>query len=181
MINKTDSSPPSLTLKQVAKNFRLTGWISLWLQVALTLVSAIILLVFSPQTNLGVGVVLTVCSMLGLLFNIYWAWSRYITIGRRLQDVAGRPKRADVNQSLVNGLVASLFGGLLAMLGALSIVGLLAVKAANQSIGSFVNTDPSKMVRISDILVLQANMNVILAQFSAIAASLWLLNRLGRQ
>ena len=180
MINKSDPSTPA-TLKQIATTFRITGWVSLWIQVVLTVVSGAILL-FASTTNRGIGVVLTLCSIFGLFFNIYWALFRYVPIGRRLQDSAvARPKKADVVQALRIGLVASLVGSLLGLLGAEATVGLLFGKAANQGALGLVNPDPSKYIQATDVLVLQASINVILAQFAAISASLWLLNRMSRQ
>ncbi|KAM3099128.1 DUF3611 family protein [Phormidesmis sp. 146-35] len=183
----TKSDPP--TLRQIASTFRLTGWISFWVQLVLTVISSAILLFASvsnrtPTTNPGtsVGVVLTVCGIGVLGFNMFWAIARYVSIGRRLDGAPEiRPKKADAIQTLRMGLIASLIGTLLALLGAEAIVGLLFGKAVSQGVAGFVNTDPAKFIQPLDILVVQASINVILAQFCAISASLWLLNKMSRQ
>lgn len=59
-------------------------------------------------------------------------------------------------------------------------MGLLFAKAASQGVAGFVNVDPGKFIQPIDILVVQASINVILAQFFAVVASLWLLNRMNR-
>ena len=185
----TQSDSP--TLKQIASTFRLIGWISFWSQLVLTIVSSAILL-FAPIASRGVnsannpgtnvGVVLAVCGLAVLGFNMYWAFLRYIPIGRRLQGAAAaRPKKAEAIQVLRIGLVASLVGILLALLGAEAIIGLLFGKALSQGAAGFINTDQSKFIQPLDILVMQASINVILAHFIAIATSLWLLNKMSRQ
>jgi hypothetical protein len=69
----------------------------------------------------------------------------------------------------------------LALLGAEAIVGLLLGKAVNQGPTGFFNIDPTKFIQWIDILVVQASINVILAQFGAISTSLWLLNKMSKQ
>jgi hypothetical protein len=182
------SIPPSL--QPIAKAFRITGWISLWAQLILTVVSSGILLfasavgrsntgTVSPGT--GAGALLTTGSVFVLFFSIYWAF-RYVSIGRRLQGGAGvRPKKAEAVQTLRVGLLASLVGMLLALIGAEATVGLLVQKAFSQGLGGFVNIDPSKFIQPIDIFVVQASINVILAQFAGLASTLWLLQRLSRQ
>ncbi|MCL6434100.1 MAG: DUF3611 family protein [Leptolyngbyaceae cyanobacterium HOT.MB2.61] len=191
MIDRPGSSAVSPTLRDIAKNFRLAGWIGFWVQLVLTVISSVILLFAgalsrppganqnSPTT--GIGVVVTIFGILVLLFNMYWALFCYIPIGRRLDgNPANRPKRPETIQVLRTGLIASLVGMLLSLLGAQATVGLLAAKAFNQGIGGFVNTDPSKFIQPLDILVVQASVNVILAQFFGIGTALWLLNRVTR-
>jgi Protein of unknown function (DUF3611) len=185
-MTRSDSSP---TLKEIASSFRLTGWISFWSQLVLTIISGAILLFASVSSGgrgsnpgTSIGVVLTVCGIAVLGFNMYWTLLRYIPIGRRLQGAAAaRPKKAEAIQALRTGLVASLVGILLALLGAEAIVGLLFAKAASQGVAGFVNVDPAKFIQPLDILVVQASINVILAQFIAISASLWLLNKMSKQ
>lgn len=188
MIDKPSPSSPSL--QQIAKTFRLAGWVSFWIQLVLTVVSGTILLFAgflsrapgstnSPST--GIGVVVTIFGIAVLGFNMYWALLRYIPIGRKLEgNPASRPKKSETIQILRTGLIASLIGILLSLVGAQATVGLLAAKAFSQGVGGFVNTDPSKFIQPLDILVVQASINVILAQFAGIAASLWLLNRMSR-
>lgn len=185
-----DKPGPLPTIDQIAKAFRITGWISFWIQLVLTVGSGVILLFAStvsrtPNVNTnnpgtGFGATLTTGGLLVLFFSIYWAF-RYVTIGRQLVGTATvRPKKSETIQMLRIGLLASLGGMLLALLGAEAIVGALAAKAFSQGLGGFVNVDQSKFIQPLDILVVQASINVILAQFAGIGASLWLLNRMSR-
>lgn len=187
--SSSSSAPPSL--QDIAKTFRLAGWLGFWSQLVLTVVSGIILLFAGlsrspagsnqPSPSTGIGVVVTIFGIVVLLFNMYWALFRYIPIGRKLNGPpAGRPKRPETIQVVRTGLIASLIGMLLSLLGAQATVGLLAAKAFNQGVGGFVNVDPSRLIQPLDILVVQASVNVILAQFFGIGAALWLLNRVSR-
>lgn len=191
-MNKTGfSGGPSPTIQQIAQAFRLTGWVSFWFQLVLTVVSTITLIfavaagrsATSSASNPGTGVggVLTIIG-LGLLgFNMFWALSRYVSYGRRLgSDKAARPKKSEAIQAIRFGLVVSLVGMLLAILGAETIVGLLVSKALSQGIGGFVNTDPSRFIQPADTFVVQASINVILAQFVGIVSALWLLNQMNK-
>jgi len=191
MLDKPGSPAAPPNLQHIAKTFRMTGWISFWVQLVLTVVSSIILIFAgalsrAPGTNqnsptTGIGVLVTVFGILVLLFNMYWAVFRYVPIGRKLNgSAASRPRKADTMQVLRTGLIASLVGMLLSLLGAQATVGLLAAKAFNQGIGGFVNTDPSKFIQPLDILVVQASLNVILAQFFGIMGAIWLLNKMTR-
>ncbi len=190
MQNRPDSSSPAATLRQIGQNFRLAGWVSFWVQLSLTIVSSLILLFANivsrtPNTNpnnpsTGIGVTLTVGGILILGFTMYCALFRYIPFGRQLENGPNRPKKADTIQALRIGLMANLIGMFLGLLGAEAIVGVLAAKAFSQGVGSFVSTDQNRFIQPLDILVIQASINVILAQFAGIAASLWLLNRMNR-
>lgn len=190
-MNKTGfSGGPSPTVQQIAKAFRLTGWVSFWVQLVLTVVSTITLIFAvaagrsagSPSNpGTGVGGVLTIIG-LGLLgFNMFWSLSRYVAYGRRLgSDKTVRPKKSEAIQAIRFGLMVSLVGMLLAILGAETIVGLLVSKALSQGIGGFVNTDPSRFIQPADTFVVQASINVILAQFAGIVSALWLLNQMNK-
>lgn len=188
MANRSDA--PSANLQQIAKTFRLTGWISFWFQLVLTIVSSIVLMFTALSrgpganasgANTGIGVTLTFLGILVLGFNMYWTLVRYIATGRRLLGApTNRPKKSETIQALRVGVTASLVGLLLALLGAEAIVGLLFAKAASQGVAGFVNVDPTKFIQPLDILVVQASINVILAQFVGISAALWLLNRMSR-
>lgn len=184
----TKSDAP--TLREIASTFRFAGWFSFWFQLVLAIVSSVILLFASvsirnPTANnpgTGVGVVLTICGIAILGFNMFWSLTKYVAIGRRLNaEPTARPKKSEAIQVIRIGLTASLIGTLVALLGTQTIVGLLAAKALSQGVGGFINVDPSKFIQPIDVFVVQASANVVLAQFVAISTSLWLLNRMSKQ
>jgi hypothetical protein len=181
MVDRPESSSPSVNLQQIARTFRLTGWISFVAQLLLTVPSVGILLFASSTNRAGNsgGILFTLCGILVLLFSIYWAF-RYIITGRRLENAPVRPKKSETIKMLRTGLIASLSGMLLALLGQGAILGGVAQKAFSQGIGSFVNTNLSQFVQPLDILVVQSSFNVVLAQFVGLSAALWLLYRMNR-
>jgi hypothetical protein len=189
-MTRSDSSGRSINLPELARAFRRVGWISFWTQLVLAVVSSIILLFAklipsggggsSPST--GVGVAVTVLGIFVLGFNLYWTLTKYVATGRRLDaPPSARPKKSDVIQLIRTGLMVSLVGILISLVGAQATVGLLAQKAFSQGVGGFINTDANKFIQPLDVLVVQASTNVILAQFVGVVAALWLLNRMSRQ
>ena len=194
------SYSPSSVVQQIANEFRRTGWISLWSQVVLVIISSIILIVAAaairapvvnpalpgvaipaaPNPSAGVGGVLTFGAIAVMGFTIYWAF-RYVLIGRQLRrDAPARPKKSEVTQLIRTGLLASLAGMLLGILGSFAIIGTVAVIAFRQGPG-FVAASPTQAVNSLDILVVQASVNLILAHFLGLVGSLWLLYRMNRQ
>lgn len=192
MSNKSDSQSPPSPLGQIAVQFRLTGWISFWIQFVLGVVSTLVLLFASLSRNVGpanqsspgtgFGIVLAVAGVVTLGLGIYLAF-RYTRIGNRLQstNANNRPRRADTIQILRIGLIVNLVGILLTILGAQAIVGSLLVKAitAPQGIGAAIY-NPNQVIRPVDIFVVQANTNTVAGHFVGILCSLWLLNRVSR-
>ncbi len=184
-MSKPDST--ALNRQQIAKTLRLTGWVGFWTQLVLAIVSSIILIFasFTSQsansrsTNPGTstGLLLAICGLCVLYGSIYWAF-RYTRVARQLEalDTESRPKRADTLRVIWVGAGGNLGGMLLTLLGAEAIVGGLLAKLS-QSQG--VLSDLSR-VQFLDILVVQANINTILAQFVGVSAALWLLNRLSK-
>lgn len=181
----------SANLQQIARTFRQTGWISFWVQLVLTVISTITLVFAaasgsnpnqaSTNPGTGVGGLLTVLGIAVLAFNMYWALTRYVAFGRRLSgSKMVRPRKSETIQAIRFGLTVSLVGMLLAILGAETIVGLLVGKALSQGIGGLVAVDPSRFIQPADTFVVQASINVILAQFAGIVAALWLLNRMSK-
>jgi len=200
MSARSSYSSPSPVIQQIANEFRRTGWISLWSQVVLVIISSVILIVAAtairtpvvnpalpgvaipaaPNPSAGVGGVLTFGAIAVMGVTIYWAF-RYVQIGRQLRrDAPARPKKSEVTQLIRTGLLASLAGMLLGILGSFAIIGTVAVIAFRQGPG-FVSASPTQAVNSLDILVVQASVNLILAHFLGLVGSLWLLYRMNRQ
>lgn len=170
---------------KIATQIRLTGWITLWVQLALALVCGLLLLFASPgrefaqQPNpgLGIGVFWVVTSILLLLFSIFWDF-RYTRIGRRLDNPNPtlHPSKADTTRAIRMGVMVGLVGILLSILGATTSVSVLVAKAVSQPPGVAI-TDPNKIIRALDVFIVVANINGIAAHFVGTVASLWLLEK----
>lgn len=186
MLNKLNShSPP--TVQQVATSFRTIGWIGFWAQLGLAVVSSSVLLfaIADPNFNLKasnprseVGLFFAASGLLVLGLSIYWAF-RYTRIAKQLQtpNPATHPHKAEVIHILRQGSILNSVGMLLTLLGVETIVGTLIGKSLSQVEGLAIY-NASQLVEPLDILVVQANINTIFAQFVGIVISFWLVSRI---
>ncbi|AFY33767.1 DUF3611 family protein [Calothrix sp. PCC 7507] len=191
MSQDRDAPSSSSTLRAIGQMFRLTGWISFWIQLVLGVVSGIIVLLFaifsqkagSPSNNAGTGfgVFLAVCGLVVLGGGIYLAY-RYTRIGSQLLSANpnNRPRKSETVQVLRLGIMVDLLGILLTLLGAQAIVGTLVARSISPQAVTTQLFDPTRIISGLDMLVVQANTNTISAHFAGLIASLWLLNRVTR-
>ena len=187
MAKNSDLTPsPSLppAVQRVSSNLKWSGLVGFWVQLVLGVISGVILLLASSgeqersSQGTGFGLLCAAAGILALVGGIYFAF-RYTIIARLLQssDPAQRPKRSDTLQVIRFGLMVNLLGMLLTIIGAQAIVGIVLAKSLSRpqlAIGS----DPKEFVNSLDLLIVQANTNTILAHFTGIVSSLWLLNRI---
>lgn len=201
MSSQINSSPYSLppAVQRVANAFRVTGWVSFWGQLVLSIISGVVLLfagstltlatstptvaggVQSGSAETGTGLFLSVCGLLVLLAGAFWAF-RYTRMARRLKtaDAQVRPKRSDVFQLLRLGLLINLSGMAFTILGAQAIVGALVAKSFAQGF-SLLSGNPLKFVNPLDVFLVQASTNITMAHFIGLLATLWLLRCMNRQ
>lgn len=193
MLNQSDSSAIPPAIRQIATNFRLTGWISFWSQLVLGVVSTVVLIVanFSRGTGdatgaskvgTGFGVFFAVCGLVALGISIYWAF-RYVRIARQLRDpnTSLRPSKADTIQLLQLGIMLNLVGMLLTIVGAEAIVGgLIARSIAQPQAYPLYGNNAIPIIRPLDFFVVQANTNTIAGHFAGLVSSFWLLSRVNR-
>ncbi|MDB9304333.1 DUF3611 family protein [Nodularia spumigena CS-591/12] len=172
-------------IPKIAHQIRLTGWVLLWVQLALALVSGLLLLFSStgrnfanqPNPGLGIGVIWAIIGILLLLFSVFWDF-RYTRIGRRLGNINPtlHPSKADTTRAIRMGILVSLVGIFIAILGAGTSVSVLVAKAVSQPPGVAI-TDPNKIIRALDVFIVVANINGIAAHFVGTVASIWLLEK----
>lgn len=170
---------------KIANTIRLTGWVALWVQLALALVSGLTLLFAAtgrevgnqPNPGLGVGIFWAVFGILILLFSVFWDF-RYTRIGRRLdnRNPTLHPSKADTIRAIRWGILAGLVGIFITLLGAGISVSVLLAKAVSQPPGVAI-TDPNKIIRALDVFIVVANINGIAAHFMGTVASMWLLEK----
>ncbi len=186
----SEIDPPSVpsAIKRIARTIRLTGWIAFWVQLVLGVVSTLIFLFAIPfaqsgsSNNPGTGgsAFFAVCGLFALYFSVYQAF-RYVRLARDLKDPNPnlRPKKADTIKTLRFGLMVSLGGMLLTVVGAEAITGTLLAKslAQGQGVAVFSADSLNKLIQPLDIFVVLANTHTITAHFAGILAGIWLLNR----
>ncbi|MDJ0733070.1 MAG: DUF3611 family protein [Nostocaceae cyanobacterium] len=191
MSDHSDTQSPSSQLRAIAQAFRVTGWISFWIQLVVGVVAAGILLAFrfgrtgsqSSNPGTGIGILFAALGLLALGGGIFLAF-RYTRIGRLLvsSNPLNRPRKIETVQILRLGLMFNLVGMLLTLLGAQAIIGVLLLKALSipQGAVGFSPDQLSKLIQPIDVLVVQANINAVSAHFAGLVASLWLLNRINK-
>jgi len=183
------SVPP--TIRRIAQAFRWVGWASFWAQIVLAVVASGVLL-FSgvnlsfrsqgtPNPGAGMGLLFSVLGVVAVYVSAYWAF-RYTRLGRRLLGQGTRPTPKDALQSIRVGLIISLAGMLVTLLGGQALIGSLIGKALSQpqNTGVFVPNNINQYVEAFDIFVVQANINTLLAHFISLSATLWLLRTVNR-
>ena len=123
----------------------------------------------------GIGIVTSILSIL-------WTWG-----GRRLsqrmirrQTTTGRIETANSLRRLINvGCTLNLFGLLFSLIGAQYIVGTLVAKAMQNVViggggGTMGATIAAQTLQPLDVLVVQANTNVLTSHFISLVCLLWL-------
>jgi len=187
MSNQPDSSSASSAREKVAKYLRLGGWVCFWSQLALAVISALILLfaLFSlpnSQTNAGSGggLLFAGLGLAALGFSVYLAF-RYPQLARKLRSPTPslRPTKADTTQQVRMALISNMTGMLLTLVGAESINGILLAKSLSQPSALIQATGSLReFIQPLDIFLVLGNTHTIFAHFVGIAAALLLLNEI---
>ena len=172
--------------QKFARTFRILSRISYWIHLILGVVSGVTLLLvaFSQSETTsasGIGIFIIMFSLLALGFRVYWAW-RYSRFAKKLQrvDREAQPSRADIIQVLRIGLLSSLVGLLLALIATeISLISLVAGAIARpQGVAVY---DREQIIRVADLLLVLAQLNILGAHFFGSANSLGLLNWISKE
>ena len=194
MSSNLDQSALPAAVKRIAQSFRMTGWISFWIQVILGVVASLVLIFStlilqvenqSPNqgaTNpgAGAGVFLAILGIVSLYAGIYWAF-RYTRLSRRLKMSDQPPTPRNLMDAIRTGLMINMAGMFVTLLGGEALIGSLFAKALSQpQSGVAFYERITQAIQPIDILIVQANTNTVLAHFVGLAASLWLLRSMNR-
>ncbi|MEO1621894.1 MAG: DUF3611 family protein [Cyanobacteria bacterium J06632_3] len=172
------SLPPAI--RRIANSFRLLGWIGLWAQAVVGVISSLMFTIFlmgSEPANVKAGAALFTTPALGTVFiSAFWGF-RYVLFGRKLgtsnPDLRPKPKAAI--RIVRIGLMVSLIGMALSIMGAESIVARFLSKALDQGFFAFgAGSAAPNIITAGDILAVFASINAIFAHFVGLCVSLWL-------
>jgi Protein of unknown function (DUF3611) len=183
-----DTSLSTNVLKTV-QALNLAGWVGLWSQTVLAIISTLILLFAIITRNAGntgtanpgtgAGTFLAFLGLVAVYLSIFWSY-RYTLMAKKLRTSDSRPTRADTIKQLKIGLLISFVGMFVTLLGAQTIVGVLVAKSLSQPQSAIVNIDFNRLIQPIDIFIVQANTNTILAHFLGLVSSVWLLDRISK-
>lgn len=179
------SLPPAI--RRISTNFRFTGWVSLWAQVVIGVISSLLFIVnaLEPDTSLssaGAGIFNSIGIAL-VFVSSFWGF-RYVRLGRKLKTSNPdlRPKPRDAAQAVRIGIAISLGGMFVTLIAAESVVALLWLRALRQiaPMGGVLQ-DTAAFINAADIAVVFSIVNTMFAHFIGLCASLWLQYIIERQ
>ena len=187
MLNRLEYS--NFTTSQgLAKTLRKTGWILFWLQLGLGVVSAAILTfaIADPNFNLkttnpmsGAGLFFAVGGLFLLAIGLYSAFS-YVRLANESKELGGiGHQKSEVIKVFWRGLFINAVGSILTLLGIEFVVGTLIAKSLTQVEGMAIYNS-TQLIEPLDLLVVQANVNTIVAQSIGILFAAWSIGRIGR-
>jgi hypothetical protein len=164
----------------------LAGLICFWIQLSLAVISGAVLAfaMSDPNFNLkvnqpgsGSGLFFALVGWVELGLSIFWAF-RYTRLAERLRNshAVSYPQKTEVVRVLWQGFILNAVGMFLTLVGVEAIAGTLLAKSLTQ-VGGLAIYNASQLIQPLDILVIQANVNTIAAQFVGIVISTWLIGR----
>ena len=181
------SSVPQAVLRASAK-LTTIGYLGFWIQIVVgafavvTFLFASLGLTFGQERTQGIeaGILSAFISLVLLGVGIYFS-IRYRQIGNQLQKVeaASHPRKADILKFIRWGIIVNLAGMGMAIIGAAAIGGIVLAKSLSIAQGTLA-TNSRQLVTSIDLLAVQANTNTIIAHFTGLVSSLWLLDRLDK-
>ena len=119
--------------------------------------------------------------LIALGFRVYWAW-RYRKLAKKLQRVNPdvQPSRTEIIEVLRIRLLASLVGLFLALIASeISLISLVATALARpQGVAVY---GREQVIKIADLLLVLAQLNILGAHFFGSANSLGLLNWISKE
>lgn len=164
------------------------SWLGFWIQLIIAIASGIFLILSILSRNVDnnthsiattTGIVLSICGILILGFNVFQSF-RCTRFAKKLRNAGASwsANKDDVFRVIQVGLVVSLIGLVLTLIGAETSAGALLVRALSQPQGTMVYS-ADKIIRTLDILVVVTNISLAGAYVLNTIGSLWLLKRLG--
>ncbi|MFM7648122.1 MAG: DUF3611 family protein [Cyanobium sp.] len=187
-----------IELQQIGSSLRRMGWLRFWIQVVLGVVVVGVLtfnniggrLAANSQRALGLGpgISLTTLAFLILLWGIWHSWL-VVRCGRALASPV-KPSKGETSKLIKRGLLADLFGLILAAIGYQALAGSLFVQASQQVPGFFgaqIQQVPGAGGRVIglpitsiEMFAVLGNTQVLFAHMIGLWISVWLLQRIHR-
>lgn len=182
--SKSPKSSGSSTIRRVSFALKWAGLVGFWTQLVLGVVSTVMLLLAitnrTERSTPGTGFSLfcAACGLICLIVGIYFSF-RYSKMAKSFESTnATRPKKSQTLQLIQIGLIVSLAGMFLTILGAEAIAGIVLSKILAFGQGEVLSAKDKEFVNSLDLFIVQANTNIIAAHFAGLTSSLWLLSRI---
>ncbi len=174
----------SARMRRVSNALKWGGLAGFWVQLIFGVVSTVTLLLAitnkvernSPGT--GFSLFCAVCGLICLIVGICISFRHGKTAEKFISPRATPPKKSTTIKIVQIGLITSLVGTLLTILGAEAIAGLTLSKILAFGQGEFLAGKDKDFVNPLDLFIIQANVNIIAAHFAGLVSSLWILSRI---
>lgn len=196
MLKLLESNSPPPSVRRIATEMRVIGWVGFWLQlffgfIPIAFATFFLFIPRNPNKLGGSGSLaffFGYASLIALIFTIYWCF-RYAKIGQKLTDPDLRPSRFEVIRTLSIGLLVNLVGIIFAVIVAMYQVNSLLVKLLSLPQGSSTIFTPTQgaavMARVPitplQMMGLQAVISAIAAQIIGLTVTIWLLHRVNQR
>ncbi|MEA5532541.1 DUF3611 family protein [Crocosphaera sp. XPORK-15E] len=190
---KSETSSP--TPQQIGRSLLWLGRIGLILQVLLGFIPLLVVVTYvlsqSGQKQTGgfsLGLWLAIACLIILIFSIYWCF-RYTQLAKKLKNSETRPSKSQIIRDLQLGLFANIGIMVFAVLIALLRVGELTFKLLTLPQGATVIAPnqigttlaaPGALITPSNMIAIQAMLNVIAAGLVGVIVALLLLYQVGQ-
>jgi hypothetical protein len=174
--------------QKFAKTFLFLSHTNYWIHLFLGIFSGVLLLLVAFSYNqgensssgFGLDIILAIFSLIALVFRVYWG-VKYRKLAKTLQtnpDLS--PSRQEIVRVLRVGLSVSLLGLFLAFLASeISLVSLVTTAISRpQGIAIY---ERAQVVKIADLFLILAQLNILGAHFFGSANSLGLLSWLSKE
>lgn len=174
---------------RASKTLTASTWLSWWSQVILTVISSVTFVfarnVMESQTvspldfsKVASKFVLPGVGIVTSIMSIIWTWGGRRLARRFVRRSTSQVEAANLLRRVITvGATLNLIGLLTSLLGAQYIVGTLVAKAMQNVVGFGGNVGglvASQTLQPLDVLVVQANTNVLTSHFVSLACLLWL-------
>ena len=186
--NSSPSAPASKSarMRRVATALKWGGLAGFWIQVVLGVVSTVTLLLAitnkAETNNAGTSFSLfcAVCGLICLIAGICISFKYGKMAAKFAQPGTVPPKKSTTIKIVQIGLITSLVGTFLTIIGAETIAGLVLSKILAFGQGEVLAGKDKDFVNSLDLFIVQANINIIAAHFAGLVSSLWILNRIDK-
>mmetsp|Transcript_31269 Transcript_31269/g.61987 ORF Transcript_31269/g.61987 Transcript_31269/m.61987 type:complete len:277 (+) Transcript_31269:60-890(+) len=174
---------------KASTRLRGASWLSWWSQVILTVISSVTFVfarnvmdmqAVSPLefSRVASKFILPGAGIVTSIMSIIWTWGGRRLSRRFIRRSPSRVESANLLRRVINvGVTLNLIGLFASLLGAQYIVGTLVAKAMQNVVGfgaGSMGGISSQVLQPLDVLVVQANTNILLSHFISLACLLWL-------
>ncbi len=177
----------SARMLQAANALKWGGLAGFWIQVFLGVVSSVTLalaITNRAQRNtpgVGFSIFCGVCGLICLIVGICIAFRYGKMAAKFAQPNTAPPKKSTTIKIIQIGIITSLVGTLITILGAETIAGLVLSKTLSFDPAKvFNNQSNTEFVNSLDVFIIQACINIIAGHFVGLVSSFWIFSRIDK-